>query len=780
MTLNEPNRKPLARRHVAGAAKIAMPKAPTGAHAATPGASRSAQRAAVSASGFSHEKTDSSPSAPGAENSAPASTDLGPKTRYLPALDGLRALAVLAVVLYHLNLPWIQGGLLGVTMFFVISGFIITRLLLAEIDRSGTIDFKGFWTRRVRRLVPASLAVVVVTAALCTLFNHVMLTKMRTDLLPSLLLFNNWWQVLQNTSYFDALGDPSPLKHFWSLAIEEQFYLVWPLLLLLLSSLRLGRPAQRRVVLGLAAASAVACAVLYDPAVDPSRIYYGTDTRAFSLLLGVWLALIPEDSLSPARLLRVVGLGRLVPMRRLGMRGVRSIGDGDAGGDVLEAGDAAPAPADGAVESESSANAVVKRLVAMGPWCTSDDLATDAMGVIGVVGLVLMFLLTNGYTGFQYQGGMALCSVLTLAVVAACVARDGLLVRVFSAKPLVWLGRRSYGIYLWHFPLLSLMNPASRVTAPAWWETVLQVAAVLAVAEASYRLVEEPCRHGAIGRAWAGLRQRGVAGALASPAAKVAVVGALAVCLIAVGGLAFVPNTSALSDDGAAIIADDKGDADKVPTVEKNESDAVTDAGYPEGAFDILMIGDSVSLRLVDSFTTTFPHGHIDAAKSRQFSAGIDVFRAYLDANQVGKICVFALGTNGLVTDAMVDQLMQLVGDTRVCVFVNTRSRQPWCEPTNQALASAAERYKNARVLDWYTYSGEHPDVFDGDGTHTTATGAQAYLHLVYDEVKKDLPVHPEDHIDDPVPSAAREAMSTFVQEVASKIAPPPQDGKGK
>ena len=192
-----------------------------------------------------------------------------PKSRYIPALDGLRTLAVVAVVLYHLNLTWAQGGLLGVTIFFVLSGYLITRLLLNEVAKTGRIDLKSFWIRRIRRLVPAVVTVVFVTCALCTIFNHVMLTKMRPDILPSLLFFNNWWQIAQNVSYFNALGDPSPLTHFWSLAIEEQFYLIWPPLLFAMVSMHVSKPNTRRVVLGLAAVSALAMMVLYNPCRRP-------------------------------------------------------------------------------------------------------------------------------------------------------------------------------------------------------------------------------------------------------------------------------------------------------------------------------------------------------------------------------------------------------------------------------------------------------------------------------------------------------------------------------
>lgn len=219
---------------------------------------------------------------------------------YIPALDGIRTLAVAAVVLYHLNPSLVPGGMQGVTVFFVLSGYLITRLLLSEHKGTGRIDLKGFWQRRLRRLVPAIVTVIVATAALCTLFNHVMLTKMRPDIIPSALFVNNWWQIFNQQSYFNAIGDPSPLTHFWSLAIEMQFYLVWPVAPML--ALRHGEPKKRirRAALALAAVSALEMAILYDPATDPSRIYYGTDTRAFSLLLGAWLALVTNIRLPRA------------------------------------------------------------------------------------------------------------------------------------------------------------------------------------------------------------------------------------------------------------------------------------------------------------------------------------------------------------------------------------------------------------------------------------------------------------------------------------------------
>ena len=606
------------------------------------------------------------------------------KPRYIPALDGIRTLAVIAVVLYHLNMTWAQGGLQGVTVFFVLSGYLITHLMLVEHDGTGRIDLKDFWVRRLRRLMPAIVAVIVVTAALCTLFNHVMLTKMRGDILPSLLFFNNWWQILRDVSYFNALGDPSPLTHFWSLAIEEQFYLIWPLALVVAFRLGCRKRAVRRGVLVVAAASALAMSVLYDPAADPSRVYYGTDTRIFSLLLGAWLAFVPERA-----------------RKRV----------------------------DGAVPGG------------------------HGLDIASLAGLCLIMVLTNGYTAFQYRGGTLLASLFACGLIAACLRDGSPLARLFSAKPLVWLGKRSYGIYLWHYPLLLLMNPVSDITVKPWWIHLLQIAVVVGAAELSYRFIETPFRRGAAGaliaRVKAGdfrpkaLRARKPGARAIAQASAVAVI-----CLTAAAGLVFVPKTDAMSEEGAALLNGDEGQGeagDEAGAQSAGTPSGQEDGAWPAGSYDIVWIGDSVSVRAEQAFAQAFPHGLIDAKVSRQFSTGIDIYRDLVDRGLAGGILVFALGTNGPMSDEQIDELMGIAGTERTVVFITTRSPRQWVGPTNDTLKRAAERYDNVRVVDWFGYSEGRGELFDGDGTHLTADAATTYVGLVEDAVSDVLPIHLDD-----------------------------------
>ncbi|GIU87519.1 MAG: membrane protein [Acidimicrobiia bacterium] len=316
--------------------------------------------------------------------------------RYMPALDGLRAAAVVAVLLYHADVPWAAGGYLGVDAFFVLSGFLITSLLLAEHDRTGRIDLAAFWARRARRLLPAlALVVAAVAAYAAFVARPVELPGLRADALATLGYAANWHQILSEQSYFEQYASPSPLRHTWSLAIEEQFYLLWPLFVLGVLRLRRGSVRALGVACGvLAAASAVWMAVLYEPGADPSRVYYGTDTRVQSLAVGALLATVAA---------------RRGPVR------------GRAGSLVLHGG------------------ALAAAAVLAAAWATTSD--RDPWQYRG---------------GFALT---AVLVALVIASATQPV-RPGPLARALSVRPLRWVGTISYGLYLWHWPVYVLLDEA--------------------------------------------------------------------------------------------------------------------------------------------------------------------------------------------------------------------------------------------------------------------------------------------------------------------------------
>ena len=633
------------------------------------------------------------------------------KSRYVPALDGLRAFAVLAVIAYHMGLGWAPGGLMGVTVFFVISGYLINGLLVAEREATGRISLTGFWLRRVRRLFPAIALAVVGTAALCTVFDHVLLDKMRPDILPSLLFYNNWWQIFRDISYFEAAGAPSPLTHFWSLSIEEQFYVVWPLLLLLMYRLGLRKHTMRRVVLALAAVSAVAMAVMYDPQGDPSRVYYGTDTRALSLLVGVWLAFIWPSAAF-------------------------------AGEPQVDRRDAAT-------------------------W-----IGFNVVGVVALAGLVAIVVFTNGFSAFPYYGGIALTTVLSAVLIAVLAVPRSWVARLFALAPFVYIGKRSYSMYLWHFPLLLLTTDANSTVGVPWWMRLVQLALIVGAAELSFRFVEDPIRRGKLGEWWRARRDSLATGYRPSPAPYIT--GACFTLLLAVacvgvfvvppsdyaaqyagggananagaGGSASASATSggpagegsassaALGEDAQPDEAASKGRAASYAAV--FDEPKLNSAGEP--VYEPLLIGDSVAAGAIDEFYAVFPHGHIDAVESRNIWES--PYPDYLASDQVGDYVVFCLGTNNAVVDWQIDdELLGPVGSDKRVFLVNTRNTREWLESTNAELAAAPNRHGNVTLVDWYGASQGHDEYFAGDGTHLTPEGAQAYIGLIRSAIEDSL-----------------------------------------
>ena len=352
------------------------------------------------------------------------------KRRYMLGIDGLRAIAVIGVILYHLNIPWVQGGFSGVTVFFVLSGYLITDILIEEWNETNKINYVRFMIRRFRRLAPALMTMIFIITIWVTFTDHPSFDKLRSDLLPSLLYFTNWWYIFHEVSYFDSFGPASPFTHIWSLAIEEQFYLIWPLMVMIGFSFIKRKSIRVLAILMGVIISAWLMALLYIPGQDPSRVYYGTDTRAFSLLLGVALAVVwPSQKLS-----------KTLPKHA--------------------------------------------------------SVVLEIVGISGLLLVVMMFSVTSQFDHFHYQGGMLLLSILTTLVVAALAHPASKLAKWLSVKPLKWIGVRSYGIYLWHYPIIILTTPIVNTEGIVLWRVSLQIAATLIVSALSYRFVEEPIRTG--------------------------------------------------------------------------------------------------------------------------------------------------------------------------------------------------------------------------------------------------------------------------------------------
>ena len=658
--------------------------------------------------------------------------------RYVASLDGLRAICCIGVVLYHMNLSWCQGGLLGVTVLFVLSGYLATAGLIREIFHAGKLDYRGYLRRRAWRLLPQVVAFLLVTACVTSVVDHVLFTKLRQDFLPALLGFLNWAKILGNESYFAAAEAPSPLTHFWSLAIEWQFFLVWPPILYLI--LKRGTH-KRQLECGLVIAvvvSALLMAVLYVPGADPSRTYYGTDTRAQSLLLGALLAVA-------------------WPMRRRSSQPLTT-------------------------------------------YSEQDQRYINVASVAAPALIALLMVVTNGYSSFSYYGGTLLVSVIAAVAVAALLVPQTWGDKVLSLKPLTWIGKRSYAIYLWHYPIVEILNPRNATVPRAWWQIVLQLVLVVAVAEASYELVEKPFAHGLGGlrdklkpeklkaalkdlrakgpRKDAGrghadkkhdARLRGVQSAGLSRREFVGVAVTAVLALWTLIAMAVVPDTGAAAQTDQPVVM---RASLKKPLV--------------DGVYDVVLIGDSVSLGAHDNLAAEFPHGLMDTAGNRQVAAGIDALQGYLDQGVVGDTVVISLGTNGYLTDDDLEKIHTMVGDDRQLYFVNLRSPNAKDVDNNAVIDKIVAAYDNVHLIDWYSATQGHDEYLIDDGIHLTWDGRDAYAALVKDTIGYEEPTDANTRYDvtfvgdDVALDAADQLASAFPQGAIDTADRTPKDATDK
>jgi peptidoglycan/LPS O-acetylase OafA/YrhL len=618
----------------------------------------------------------------------------------MPGLDGLRAIAVLAVLAFHLGFGWAPGGLLGVGIFFTLSGYLITDILLSQLARRGHIRLGRFWLARARRLLPALFAMLAIVVAWVTIFGPAQPQQFRDAVVASALYVSNWQLIFGDVSYFARFAPPGPLNHLWSLAIEEQFYIVWPFILLL--GVRLVRevplpsgvrPRLAGVTLLLAIASAILMAVLYHPSLDPSRVYYGTDTRASELLFGAALAMV-------------------WPSRKLSRR------------------------------------------IAAGARGT-----LDGLGVIGLLAIALMIWQTDQYSSFLYRGGFVLLSLATVLVVAALAHPACRLGPILGWRPLRWIGVRSYGIYLWHFPIVVLTTPGGIANGAEPLREALQVVAIFAVAALSWRYVEEPIRHGALGRLWRQYRAQGWRPEAIPQRGWVAIAGVSIVLIAACAGMAGVNSAPAEGKDARVEEATAAGTTKPPPL-----TPAQAAASKRSSCRAVIHIGDSTSEGLtspeylpLESQRIEAQYARVGATIQHYAIAGarsiVETYEGEPNAYEVAQAwknegyrgCwVLALGTNdsaNVFVDSGVDSLeriermMSAIGNEPV-MWVNVKSlveSGPYAEENmkkwDEALLEACPKYPNMRVYDWA--SAVRDPWFIEDGIHFTSPGYAARSQLI-------------------------------------------------
>jgi len=601
---------------------------------------------------------------------------------YLPGLDGLRALAIIGVLLYHGDVGWVPGGFLGVDVFFVLSGFLITSLILEELDRSGTVNFGRFYLGRARRLLPALFLMLVVVGLAVAFVYTDAAAAFRADALSSIFYVTNWWYILVDQSYFEFTGRPALLAHLWSLAIEEQFYLIWPAVVFFLArsarnSSGNARARVRVIALSLAVLSTVWMLVLsvrngYPLFADPSRAYFGTDAHAMGLLVGAALATLWR----PGRLPTVVN-----DRARAFLTGI---------------------------------------------------------GVVSVGAIIAFYLFVNEFTPWLYRGGFLLLAVIVALAIAMLTHPAIGLGALFGVGILRYLGRRSYGIYLWHWPIVVVTRPGLDVPWEPWAVGILRLALILGIAELSYRFVEMPIRRGALGKVWSELRQRTISVRTTIIAALVAAVSVLALST-AVAGLALVDTKQApIAADVAQAIGIADGGPEEV-TIELPTKPVAESADAPPLTVEesralngpASALGDSVMLGARAALEEAIPGVGVDASVSRMPGAFTGRVKKLNRAGSLANVVIVHPATNGVLPEEILRDILNPLRDYERVVLVNAAVPRSWEKQNNAVIRDVAPDFPNVVVADWNAAADGNRNYFVSDGIHLTRQGAKAYASLI-------------------------------------------------
>ena len=576
--------------------------------------------------------------------------------KYIPAIDGLRAVAVIAVMLYHLGVSWIPGGFLGVDLFFVISGYVITRLLLDSIQRSGGLDLRAFYKSRLRRLLPPLVFMIVTTTLFIGVWAPDTIKRLLTDTPFALTGMMNWWLVFRHQDYFEAIGRPPLLQHTWSLGVEAQFYLIWPLILLLVLR-QLGRKIIPAAALFIAIGSGVAL-LLVSLSIDSnssqsvSHVYFGTDTHSIGLFLGAALAVnwIPQN------------LKQDIAKRAQ---------------DVI-----------------------------------------DGIGIFGFLGILACFLFIDESNSTLYKIAFPLAGIFGCAIIMSIVHPASRFAPLLQGKAILWIGERSYAIYLWHWIVFQVTRPSVDLAGASWALYALRILIVFALADISLRWVELPFRNGYIESWFRGMKYR-------EKKVRVRQKTTLALSIVSL-----LLATSLVSANAIAI---SERNLDKLKLEITSEAEVETEISNPSDG--LWVAGDSVILGIRHELSNRRDVGLINAHVGRQAPELIEVLNKD-KARMVGAPVIVNMGNNNRLTESEVVSIFEAIKDQPQIIVVNTAVPRGWKDENNSLIAQVAAQYQNVKIVDWNKISEGHPEYFAPDGVHLVPTGIAVYVDAILSELK--------------------------------------------